>query len=525
MYLTQGLHRSLQQTPERIATIFRGRRRTFRELGDRVARLAAALCAAGMARGDRVGILALNSDRYLEYAMGVWWGGGVLNPVNTRWSVPEIAYSLDDCDNRILIVDDHFLDVVSGICSAVRIPPVLIHAGDGDAPEGMLSFEMLIADTAPMQDAGRGGSDLACIMYTGGTTGFPKGVMQTHMNIWSSSIMRMAESAPLANSAVLHAAPFFHVAGLGRAIIQFLAGETHVILPAFDAGDLLKAISEEKVGETLLVPTMIQAVLDHPDFAATDLTSLKRLVYGASPMPERLLGRVVESLPGVELAHSYGMTEACPSISANPGANHGEAGRKSGLYRSVGRGLPGLMVKVVDGDGQEVPRGTVGEIVVRGPNVMAGYWNKPEETAQALRGGWLHTGDGAYMDENGYLYIVDRLKDMIISGGENVYSAEVEGVIARHPSVAACAVIGVPHATWGEAVHAVVVRQPDAVLAEEDVKAHCRLFIAGYKCPKTVEFRPHLPLSSAGKVLKRELRAPHWPDKQHGVAAAIQPAR
>jgi long-chain acyl-CoA synthetase len=219
------------------------------------------------------------------------------------------------------------------------------------------------------------------------------------------------------------------------------------------------------------------------------------------------------------------MTEACPSISANPGANHGEAGRKSGLYRSVGRGLPGLMVKVVDGDGQEVPRGTVGEIVVRGPNVMAGYWNKPEETAQALRGGWLHTGDGAYMDENGYLYIVDRLKDMIISGGENVYSAEVEGVIARHPSVAACAVIGVPHATWGEAVHAVVVRQPDAVLAEEDVKAHCRLFIAGYKCPKTVEFRPHLPLSSAGKVLKRELRAPHWPDKQHGVAAAIQPAR
>ncbi len=411
MYLTQGLHRSLQQNPDRTAISFRGRRRSFRELADRVARLAAALRKLGMAEGDRVGMLALNSDRYLEYVLGVWWGGGVLNPVNIRWSAAEIAWSLDDCDTRILIVDDAFVDTALALGRLVRNPPLLIHAGDGAAPEGMVSFDALIAAASPIPDSGRGGADLACIMYTGGTTGFPKGVMQTHLNIWSSCIMRIAESAPLPNTAVLHAAPFFHVAGLGRALVQFIAGESHVIIPAFDAGEVLKAINDEAVSEMLLVPTMIQAVLNHPDFARTDLSRFRRITYGASPIPESLLNRVIDCLPGVELAHSYGMTEACPSISANSPANHGEAGRKSGLYRSIGRGLPGLMVRVVDANGEEVPRGTVGEIVVRGPNVMAGYWKRPEETAQALRDGWLHTGDGAYMDAEGYLYIVDRIKD------------------------------------------------------------------------------------------------------------------
>ncbi|EIF35706.1 acyl-CoA synthetase (AMP-forming)/AMP-acid ligase II [Burkholderia sp. Ch1-1] len=517
MYLTQGLHRSLQQNPDRVAISFKERRRTFREFADRVARLAAALRGIGMTADDRVGMLALNSDRYLEYVMGVWWGGGVLNPVNIRWSAAEIAYSLNDCDTRILIVDDRFADITREVCALARTPPILIHAGDGAAPPGMLSFDALIATAAPMPDAGRGGADLACIMYTGGTTGFPKGVMQTHLNIWSSCLMRIAESAPLPGSAVLHAAPFFHVAGLGRALVQFIAGEAHVVIPAFDAGDVLRAIGEERVSDTLLVPTMIQAVLNHPDFARTDLSSLKRLTYGASPIPETLLDRLIEALPGIQLAHSYGMTEACPSISANSPSNHDEAGRKSGLYRSIGRGLPGLMVKVVGSDGEEVPRGTVGEIVVRGPNVMAGYWRKPEETAQAVREGWLHTGDGAYMDAQGYLYIVDRIKDMIVSGGENVYSAEVESVIARHPAVAACAVIGIPHDTWGEAVHAVVVCKPGATLAEEEIREHCRQVIAGYKCPKSVEFREQLPLSGAGKVLKRAIRAPYWAGRARAV--------
>jgi long-chain acyl-CoA synthetase len=219
-----------------------------------------------------------------------------------------------------------------------------------------------------------------------------------------------------------------------------------------------------------------------------------------------MVEQVLAKLPDIELSHSYGLTEACPVVSSNLPCNHTPEARISGLSRSVGRGGLGVNVKIVDPQGQEVPRGTVGEIIVRGANIMQGYWNKPEETARALREGWLYTGDAAWMDEQGYLFIVDRLKDMIVSGGENVYSAEVENVLARHPAVAMSAVIGIPHAQWGEAVHAVVVRKPGARVDEEQLRLHCREFIAGYKCPKSVEFRDELPLSAAGKVLKRELR-------------------
>ncbi len=517
MYLTQSLQRSLQQTPERVATTFRGRRRSFREFGERVARLAGALRAMGMAPGDRVGMLALNSDRYLEYMMAVWWGGGVLNPVNIRWSVPEIVYSLDDCDTRILIVDDAFLRMVDGIRGSAKNAPTIIHAGDGEAPEGMLSHEQLITDSAPVEDAGRGGDDLATIMYTGGTTGFPKGVMQSHMNLWSACVQRMAELPPLPNSAVLHAAPLFHIGAMARTLVQFIAGESHVIIPMFEPTAVLDAIQREAVSEILLVPTMIQAVIAHPDFDKYDLGSVKRLVYGASPITPTVLEHMLARLPGVEFSHSYGLTEACPIVSSNPHENHGEAARRSGLSRSVGRGGLGVLVKVVDPEGREVPRGTVGEIIVRGPNIMQGYWNKPEETAKALKTGWLWTGDGAYMDEQGYLFIVDRMKDMIVSGGENIYSAEVENVIARHPAVAMCAVIGIPDERWGEAVHAVVVAKPGASLTEDEIRAHCHEFIAGYKCPKSVELRAELPLSGAGKILKRDLRAPYWAGKTRAV--------
>jgi len=517
MFLTLSLHRSLQQTPDKTAIVFGARRCSFRELSDRVARLAGALQALGMARGDRVGILALNADRYLEAVMACWWGGGVINPVNIRWSVPEVVYSLDDCDTGMLIVDDSFARMADGVRAKAKRAPVFIHAGDGPAPEGMLSFEQLIAETEPVADAHRGGDDLACIMYTGGTTGFPKGVMQSHLNLWSACIQRMAEAPPLKDGACLHVAPLFHIAGLARAVVQFIAGETHVIVAGFDAAEILTLIEREAVADTVLVPTMIQALLAHPDFDKHDLRCLKRLSYGASPSAGAMVEQLLARLPWIELSHSYGLTEACPIVSTNPPENHSEAARKSGLSRSVGRGGFGVEVKVVDGEGREVPRGTVGEIIVRGPNIMQGYWNKPEETARALRDGWLHTGDGATMDADGYLFIVDRLKDMIVSGGENVYSAEVENVIAQHTGVALCAVIGIPHAQWGEAVHAVVVRRPGASLSEDELKAHCREFIAPYKCPKSVEFRDALPLSGAGKILKKELREPFWSGRPRGV--------
>lgn len=516
MNLTNSMRRSIQQTPDKVATIFRGRQRTFRELCERVARLAGALKAAGVKADDRVGILALNSDRYLETCMAVWWAGAVLNPVNTRWSVPEVVYSLDDCDTGVLVVDDHFLPMADSIMKSARRVPVMIHAGDGAAPAGVLSYEALIADTPAAEDAGRGYEDLAIIMYTGGTTGFPKGVMQSHRNIWTGCIQRMAEIPPVRNGRSLHAAPLFHMAALSRALNQFIAGETHVIIPAFDVREVLDTIERERVTELGLVPTMIQALITHPEFGRRDLSSVKRLAFGASPIVASVLERTMNLFPGVEFSQSYGLTEAMV-ITANPPENHGEAGRASGLCLSVGRVLCGSEIKIVDSNGVEARRGTVGEIVIRGPSVTRGYWNKPQETAAALRNGWLHTGDGAYMDEAGYLFIVDRIKDMIVSGGENVYSAEVENTIGRHPAVAMCAVIGIPSENWGEAVHAVVVRKPDVQVTEEEIREYCKQYIAGYKCPKSVEFRPELPLSGAGKILKRDLRAPYWGGKSKKV--------
>ncbi|MET0542310.1 MAG: long-chain fatty acid--CoA ligase [Variovorax sp.] len=522
MYLTLSLQRSMQQTPGKTATIFGERRRSFREYGERVGRLASALRSLGMQPNDRVGVLALNSDHFLESIMAVWWAGGVLNPVNIRWSVPEIVYSLDDCDTRFLIVDDAFSALAPKIGAAARHAPLFIHAGESAAPQGMLSHEALIESSVFVEDAGHGGNDLACIMYTGGTTGHPKGVMQSHLNLWSASVQRLAETPILRGSTTLHAVPLFHIAGLGRVVMQSIAGECQAVLPSFDALEVLKIIERDKITDTVMVPTMIQAVLNHPDFDKYDLGSLRRLGYGASPSASVMVEQFVRKLPGVELSHAYGLTEACPVISASGPENHSEAARRSGASRSVGRPAFAVLVKIVDTAGCELPRGVVGEVIARGPNVMLGYWNKPEETAKALRDGWLHTGDGGYMDTDGQLYIVDRIKDMIVSGGENIYSAEVENAIAQHPGVAMCAVIGIPHLKWGEAVHALVVRKAGAEIDEEAVRAHCAEFIAGYKCPKTVEFRDALPLSSAGKILKRDLRAPFWADRAAAHGAEVE---
>ncbi|AYC32750.1 long-chain-fatty-acid--CoA ligase [Pseudomonas cavernae] len=517
MYLTQGLHRMLQQQPNALATVFRDRRRTYAELADRVARLAGALQSLGMQTGDRVGLLGLNSDRFLEYFLATWWGGGVVNPVNIRWSVPEIVYSLDDCDTRILLIDDTFLHMAEGIASSCKAKPLLVHIGDGPTPQGMLSYEQLIRDAAPVDDAFRGGDDLASIMYTGGTTGWPKGVMQSHMNLWSAAVARIADVPVPADALTLHIAPMFHLAALSRVILISLIGLPSIFIPAFDALDVMQAIERERVTDTLIVPTMLQALIMHPDFAKHDLGSLRRLTYGASPIAVPLLELALKALPNVEFTQGYGMTEAAPPITANGPENHSAEAIANGRLRSAGRPGLGVTVRIVDENDNEVPRGTVGEVVVRGPNIMLGYWNKPEETAQALRGGWMHTGDGAYMDEDGYIYIVDRIKDMIVSGGENVYSGEVESAIARHPAVLMCAVIGIPSEQWGEAVHAVVVCKPGIELAEDEVRAHCRESIAGYKCPKSVEFRSELPLSGAGKILKKDLREPYWAGKARSV--------
>ena len=519
MYLTQGLHRAVQQHPDRVAVRFGDRQRTFREFASRVARLAGALQQLGMQVGDRVAMLSLNSDRYLEYQMGVPWGGGVLNPCNIRWSAAEILYSLEDSGSTILLVDESFKALVEQFRRDSRMLREVVYCGDGDAPAGMHDYETLLAKTDPVPDALRRGDDLAGIFYTGGTTGFPKGVMLSHNNMGSAGLALHAEGLARPNGTFLHAAPMFHLADMGLALPHWIEGNSHSIIPAFNAEQVLDTIERHRVTNLMLVPIMIQMVLDHPSMGPhRDLSSLQTVFYGASAITESLLVRAMTAIPNAEVFQGFGMTELSPVATILPPSYHTQEGRKRGKLRSSGRATFCAEVRIVDELGQEVPRGTVGEIAVRGPNVMQGYWNKPELTAAAVRGGWMHTGDGGSMDDEGFISVVDRIKDMVKTGGENVYSAEVENALVKHPAVASCAVIGIPSDQWGEAVHAVVVCKPGQDVSAADLMAHCKSLIAGYKSPRSVDFTDALPLSGAGKVLKTQLRKPFWQGRERGVA-------
>lgn len=518
MYLTQSLHRSISTQPNATVSIYRDRRQTFAQFGQRVARLAGAFKAMGLEAEARIGMLSLNSDRYLEYYMAVYWAGCAVNPVNIRWSAAEIAYSLDDCDTRVLIVDDQFLPMVTDLGQRSKALRTVIYAGENTTPEGMLSYEALIAGTAPVPDMRRGGADLAGIFYTGGTTGFPKGVMLAHAGLYVNGMAVVAEGTVREGEVGLHAAPMFHIADLAFMNGLFAVGGTHVTIPAFAPAAVLQAIERERITSTLLVPTMIQMTVDHPDLGKHDLSSLRRVAYGASPISEAVIDRAITALPKVEFAQAYGMTELSPVATVLQPKFHTREGRAFGKIRSGGRPTYCTEVRIEDADGRELPRGEVGEIVVKGPGMMLGYWNRPEESAQALRGGWMHTGDAGRMDDDGFVFVVDRIKDMIVTGGENVYSVEVENAVQQHPAVAACAVIGIPDGQWGELVHAAVVLKPGAHATAEDIQDFCKTLIGGYKCPRSVELMAALPVSGAGKVLKTKLREPFWQGRDRAVA-------
>jgi acyl-CoA synthetase (AMP-forming)/AMP-acid ligase II len=503
MQLTQGLHRSLQTTPDRTATVFGPRVRTFREQADRVARLAGGLRALGVGGGDRVGILALNSDRYAEYLLAVPWAGGVLNPVNIRWSAAEIAYALNDSATCCLLIDESFVataEMLRQTCPDLRW---LVYCGEESAPDGMLNYEELVAAHQPVGDARRCGDDLAGIFYTGGTTGFPKGVMLSHRNIMTAALGSAATGQILPEGSVLlHAAPMFHLADLAVWTVQTIKGGVHVIIPAFKSNAVWAAIGGYKVTDVVLVPTMIQMLIDDPAMREYDVSTLRRILYGGSPISQGLLARVMRLLPEVELTQAYGMTEAGPTATLLWHNDH-----HGPRLTSAGRAAPHAQIKIIDDSGGEVSTETVGEICVRGDNIMRGYWNRPDETATVLVDGWYRTGDAGYLDAQGFLHIVDRIKDMIITGGENVYSAEVENALSTHPSVAASAVIGLPSDLWGETVHAVVVAAAGAHIDPADLQTHARARLANYKVPRSIDIVEQLPLSGAGKVLKGQLRA------------------
>ena len=513
-YLTQPLHKSARYTPNKIATVYGDKQCTFKELLERVERFAGALQSLGLTKGDRVSIIALNSDHYIEMLMGILWAGGVVNPLNTRWTLSEFEYAINDAQSSILIVDKHFSSMVKelvSVCDSIQHTVCdadeRVVAGCSEASSPISCYSQLIECSDPIADAGCSGDDLAMLLYTGGTTGFPKGVMLSHTNLFMGASGPGVNGCGTSGGVFLHVAPMFHMADIQMMLSHFVAGGTHVVLSQFVPDEVLACIRDHQISDVLLVPTMIHALVNSPKIGDYDLAKLKNVFYGGAPISQATLNQALVSLPKCSFIQGYGMTETCLTAML-PAFYHTAEGQKCGVLASAGTATAFAEIKVVDPQGAVVPNGTVGELVVKGPTVMQGYWNKPEQSSKTLKNGWMHTEDAAYLNDEGFIFIVDRLKDMIISGGENIYSSEVENALATHPCVYQCAVIGIADDVWGEAVHAVVVLNEDAKGTEltDSLIAHCKSKIASYKAPRSIAFVETLPLSAAGKLLKTELR-------------------
>ncbi|GAB3311621.1 AMP-binding protein [Epidermidibacterium keratini] len=493
MYLTAGLHKSLQLAPDATMLIDGEVRRSFGEVADRVARLAGALRSLGAQPGDRIGILSLNSAAYAEIVLACAWGGFVFAPINARWSVPEMQFQVDDAQIAICFTDN--------ACAAAASRLTGLRQLVSTAAE----LDSLIASGEPIEDQRMGWDELAGLLYTGGTTGRAKGVMINARGILTSTYGSLASAGqPLVAERFLHISPFYHLAALGSLLLQVQLGSTHILLPAFEIDAFLDTVSHEEVSATTLVPTMMHLVFTEALASGRSLPTLRRIGYGASPISEATLRLTMQAVPGVLLAQRYGMTELGPVATVL--APHDHDLERPDRLRSAGRAALHNEVRVVDPSDRPLPTGEVGEVVVRGANVMMGYWNLPEQTADTLRGGWMHTGDLGYFDDEGFLYVVDRVKDMIVTGGENVYSTEVEKALAAHPAVDQVAVVGVPDDDWGERVHAYVVLAGGESVDASALREFTGKQIAHYKVPKTIDFIDEMPLSPVGKILKRELR-------------------
>jgi long-chain acyl-CoA synthetase len=480
----QPLSRALRTAGESPAVVCQDNRRTYAELGSRCRRLAGAMRKLGLAPHDRVGVVALNSDRYLELYLGLPAAGYVLVPVNSRLAPAEMRAILDDAGVSVVFADADYPG--TAVVSQVLTMP--------DDYEDLIAA----ADEMPLGD-GVAEDDLAALFYTSGTTGMPKGAMHTHRGLVSSALHFMATWPFDQQTRWLVASPMFHTGGILATLATVWAGGTHVIMPRFDPGLAVDLIEREAVTHTLLVPTMLAAAADAQLARPRNVSSLRYLSHGASPISAETLRRTRQAFPGAELLHVYGTTETTPITTLLP---HEERILDTPLVRSCGQPAVGVEMRVVDSALADLPPRAVGQIAVRSPSVMAGYWRKSQETAEVMRGDW---------------YLTDRVKDMIVSGGENIYSTEVEDALATHPAVEEVAVFGVPDPRWGESVYAIVFcRKP---VTSGELTAHCRMRIAGFKVPRCIELRTEpLPKSAAGKILKRELREPHWAGQQAQVS-------
>jgi len=511
------LRYAAEQFPNKTAIVCRDERFTYAQFADRASRLAGALKGQGVEPGDRVAFLSINCHRLLEAYYGVLEAGAVLLPLNVRLASSEIAFILRDATPKVLFLEKVFLPLVESFRSEVHSVEKFILMDDAPTVPWLLpqSYEDLIASAKPFHaDLMQvNENNLAELFYTSGTSANPKGVMLSHRNVYLHGLNGCLTFDATREHVHLHTIPLFHANGWGSAHAITFVGGKHVMIRRWDCGEMFRLIEQERVTGCAVVPTIAIALINSPELGKYDLSSLQRMNIGGAAASPTLIKEVEEKL-GCTCYAGYGLTESSPVLSVSL-TKTGCDWQGEERYRGqsmTGYAMPGCELRVVDGYGNDVPHDgkSVGEIVARGDGIMMGYWNQPEATAQVLRDGWLHTGDLATINEHGYLLIVDRKKDIIISGGENISSLEIEKVLSAHPAVYEVAVIPVPDEKWGETPKALVVLKPGTSTTEQELLEFCASRLARFKCPKSVEFLTALPKTGTGKILKRELRERYW---------------
>jgi acyl-CoA synthetase (AMP-forming)/AMP-acid ligase II len=501
------------ERPDAPAISYGSTTRTWAQLALRVQRTAAALRAAGLGRGDRIAVLDLNHPSCLELTLACARVGTVNAVVNFRLAPPEIAYVVNDAAARVLFVGPEFADAVEQLRPELPTVERVIRIG---GPED--EYEAWLTAQEPDPQAYPAAPDDCFVqLYTSGTTGFPKGAMLTHRAMTTHARNVAADFDLDEDARVQVAMPLYHVGGTSYALLALSRGAQIVMLRMPDPAAVLETLETERITHTFLVPALLAAMMQVPGAAERDFSRLRALSYGASPMPLPVMRACLARFPGV-MHQVYGMTEACGVVSSLGPEDHENPAAQHRLV-SAGTPIHGVEIEIRDpATGEPVPTGAPGEIWVRTEQVMGGYWGRPDATAAALTpDGWLRSGDGGHMDADGYVYVTDRIKDMIISGGENIYPAEIERVLAEHPTVDDVAVIGVPDDRWGEVPKAVVVAAPGAAVDADALIAHCREHLAVFKCPKTVDVVEELPRNLTGKVLKKQLREPYWTGRERTI--------
>jgi acyl-CoA synthetase (AMP-forming)/AMP-acid ligase II len=496
--------------PDRVAIVSGDERIGYGEVDRRATRVANGLIAAGIKPGARIGLLDKNDPTYFELQFGCAKVGAVLVPINTRLAPAEIAYIVKDAGAEMLFYGPDFEPVIAAIAPEPgNVQRIRLGVAGRDGYEAWRERQ----SSAEPPDLGTP-EDVVLQLYTSGTTGRPKGAQLSALGLLVSIPPFLGMGVLSERDVYLLAMPFFHIGGSAVAIMAIALGCPSVVVREVDPKALLDAIAAHRVTKTFLVPAVILFMLNAPSCAETDLSSLELILYGGSPIPVALLTRAMAVFK-CGFGQVYGLTETSGTITYLAADEHDPA--KTDRLKSCGRAIPDVEIRIVDEAGGEVPVGTVGEVICRASKVMKGYWNRPEETRRAMRDGWFYTGDAGYRDAEGFFYIYDRVKDMIVSGGENIYPAEIESALYGHPAIQDVAVIGIPDAIWGEAVKACIVLKSGATATADEIIAFARLRIGGFKVPRSIDFMTELPRNATGKFLKRTLREPYWQGRERQV--------